>query len=354
MNALPASAIAQGEDALREIAALDQAHGEDLGALGVLLLRTESMASSKIESVEASLDDYARALHGSRANASATSMAAATSALGALLTQIDGRERIDADSLLAAHAALMADDPTERDYAGRWRDMQNWIGGSDHSPRNALFVPPPPDLVESYVDDLLRFANRDDLPTLAQAAISHAQFESIHPFTDGNGRIGRALINAILRRRRATTRVVVPLASALVARRERYFDHLGAYRDGDVEPIVRDFALASRIAAAESRTTVQRLMEISLEWSDVVGRVRAGSAAAKLLAILPAQPVVAADDVAAATGAPLSSVYAAIERLDKAGVLRPLTNRKREQIWGATLILQELDELGARIARAWG
>ncbi|EXG80597.1 Fic family protein [Cryptosporangium arvum] len=354
VNALPASAIAQGEDALREIAALDQAHGEDLGALGVLLLRTESVASSKIESVEASLDDYARALHGSRANASATSMVAATSALGALLTETDGRKRIDADSLLAAHAALLADDPAERDYAGRWRDMQNWIGGSDHSPRNALFVPPPPDLVESYVDDLLRFANRDDLPTLAQAAISHAQFESIHPFTDGNGRIGRALINAILRRRRATTRVVVPLASALVARRERYFDHLGAYRDGDVEPIVRDFALASRIAAAESRTTAQRLTEIPLEWADAVGRVRAGSAAAKLLAILPARPVVTADDVAVATGAPLSSVYAAIERLDTAGVLRPLTNRKRDQIWGATLILEELDELGARIARAWG
>jgi Fic family protein len=121
-----------------------------------------------------------------------------------------------------------------------------------------------------------------------------------------------------------------------------------------VEPIVRDFALASRIAAAESRTTAQRLTEIPLEWADAVGRVRAGSAAAKLLAILPARPVVTADDVAAATGAPLSSVYAAIERLDTAGVLRPLTNRKRDQIWGATLILEELDELGARIARAWG
>jgi hypothetical protein len=77
-----------------------------------------------------------------------------------------------------------------------------------------------------YMNDLLVFANRDDLPVLAQAAVAHAQFESIHPFTDGNGRIGRALINAILRRRRTTSRVVVPLASALVAHRDRYFDLL--------------------------------------------------------------------------------------------------------------------------------
>jgi Fic family protein len=101
---------------------------------------------------------------------------------------------LEAKALLAAHAALMADDPSEHGYAGRWRDVENWIGGSDYSPRNALYVPPPPDAVAGYVDDLLGFVHRDDLPVLAQAAVAHAQFESIHPFTDGNGRIGRALI----------------------------------------------------------------------------------------------------------------------------------------------------------------
>ena len=108
----------------------------------------------------------------------------------------------------------MRDDPGESAYAGRLRDMQNWIGGSDHSPRGALYVPPPPETVADYLADLLDYANRDDVPTLVQAAIAHAQFESIHPFTDGNGRIGRALINTVLRRRGATTRVVIPLASA--------------------------------------------------------------------------------------------------------------------------------------------
>jgi Fic family protein len=349
---LDAPLVARIEAALTEIVALDRSHGEQLDALGVLLLRTESVASSKIESVEASLEDYARALHGSKANTSATSMVAATRALAALIDTTDQSGRINSAPLLAAHKALMIDDPSEHMYAGRWRDVQNWIGGSDYSPHNALYVPPPPDTVSSYIDDLIAFANRDDLSVLAQAAVAHAQFESIHPFTDGNGRIGRALINAILRYRRVTTRVVVPLASALVAHRDRYFDLLNAYRTGEVQPLIESFAEASRIAAAESRTTAHRLAEVPEEWLDMVGRVRAGSATAKLIALLPARPILSAEDASAAVDAPTSSVYAAIERLHEAKVLRPLSDRRRDQIWGASLILDELDDLGVRIARA--
>lgn len=351
---MPVDAVlaAEMEQALAEIVALDQSHGGQLEALGVLLLRTESVASSKIELVEAGLDDYARALYGSKANSSATAMVAATTALGALLQDTDRSGRIEAPALLAAHRALMAGEPSERDYAGRWRDMQNWIGGSDHSPRNALYVPPPPDLVPAAIADLLVFANRDDVPALAPAAVAHAQFESIHPFTDGNGRIGRALVNAILRRRRFTTRVVIPLASALVAHRDRYFDALGAYRAGDPHPLTSSFTTASRTAAAESRITAQRLTQVPDEWADLLGPVRKASAADKLLALLPARPILSADDACTLVGAPASSVYAAIERLHHAGILRPLTSRIRNQVWGATLILDELDDLGARIARA--
>lgn len=113
-----------------------------------------------------------------------------------------------------------------------------------------------------YMDDLLSSAHRDDLPALAQAAVVHAQFESIHPFTDGNGRVGRASINATLRRRRVTSRVVVPLAAAPVARREHYFALLDSYRAGDLTTVVSSFASASRITAAESRVTATRLADI--------------------------------------------------------------------------------------------
>jgi Fic family protein len=347
-----AALAADMESAMREIAALDNTHGPNLRALGTLLLRTESVASSKIESVEASLDDYARALHGIKSNASAVSMVATTEALDAMIADVEERGRVELDAITAAHKALMHGESGEADHAGKLREEQNWIGGSDDSPRGALYIPPPWEAVRAYLDDLMTFANRDDLPVLVQAAITHAQFESIHPFTDGNGRIGRALINTVLRRRRATTRVVVPLASALVAHRDRYFDLLNAYRHGDTGPLIASFAESSRVAASESRVTAARLADIPAEWAELTGTVRKGSAAARLLEILPSRPILSAEDATEALKAPTSRVYPAIERLREAGVLRPLTDRKRDQIWGAGLVLDELDDLGVRIARA--
>lgn len=341
-------------DAVREITVLDTTHAGDLQALSSMLLRTESVASSKIEHVEASMIDYAKALHGSKANSSAVSMVAATTALETMISNVSldpkgQAQDITMETLTVAHEALMRDDTMESAYAGRVRDMQNWIGGSDYSPRGALYVPPPPTTVERYMADLVAFSNRDDIPVLAQAAIAHAQFESIHPFTDGNGRIGRALVNTILRRRGATTKVVVPIASALVAQRQRYFDLLGKYRDGAPAPIIAAFAGASRIAARESQTTAKNLAEIPQQWATQVGRVRAGSATHELLGRITASPVITADDAVRTMDAGESAVYRAIDRLADAGVLVPLTDRKRDQVWGAVAILDEIEDLSTRI-----
>jgi Fic family protein len=342
----------QMEASLRAISTLDSTHGEHLAALGMILLRTESVASSKIEHVEADVNEYARALYGVRSNPSAVSMAAATEALDALIGSVDGEWDVTLDSLLRAHRALMRDDQGEQMYAGRLRDMQNWIGGSDHSPRNALYVPPPPETVGPYLADLVEFANRLDVPVLAQAAVAHAQFESIHPFTDGNGRIGRALVNTILRRRGATTRVVVPLASALVARRDQYFDVLGEYREGRLEPIISAFASASSIAARESRVTADRVAALPAAWADAVGPVRVGSAIRRLLDRLTEHPVFSAEEAEVIVGGTSSAVYRAIDQLRNAEILRPLSDRKRNQIWGVADMLDELDDLGTRIATA--
>ena len=349
---LDAALVGHLESATREITLLDGAHGAALEALAGLLLRTESVASSKIEAVEASVEDYARALHGSRANLSAMSMVAATAALQALVGSVEPGVRVSRVALTDAHRALMREDPAESRYAGRFRDVQNWIGGSDWSPRGALFVPPPPDLVDELMEDLLGFANRDDLPALLQAAVAHAQFESIHPFTDGNGRIGRALINTVLRRRGTTRRVVVPLASALVADRGRYFHQLDGYRRGELRPLVLTFAEGARIAAAESRTTAERLSALPTEWRAMAGQPRSKSAASRLLDVLLARPVLSAEDACAAVGGARSSVFTALDRLHRAGVLRPLTDRHRDQVWGAGMVLDELQDLGARIERA--
>jgi Fic family protein len=352
--ALDSESAAHLEAATSEVAKLDSSYADDLSALGTLLLRTESVASSKIEQIQANVDDYARALHGVRANASAVAMAAATTALQEMIAAVGPNIPIRLSTITAAHAALMHDDPQESASAGELRTVQNWIGGSDYSPRGALHIPPPPETVKAYMDDLVAFADRGDVPALLQAAIAHAQFESIHPFTDGNGRIGRALINAILRRRGTTTRVVVPLASALVARREDYFDALSSFRSGDIAPLVVIFVRSTRIAAAESRITAERFREIPGQWRELTGPVRRGSAAAKLLALLPGTPILSSDDAVALVDAPRSSVFDAIGRLRDAGVLRALTDRRRDQIWGAGSILDELGDLDMRIARAMG
>ncbi|CAN0433069.1 unnamed protein product, partial [Phaeothamnion confervicola] len=224
-----------------------------------------------------------------------------------------------------------------------------WIGGSNYSPRNALYVPPPPELVEEYMDDLVRFANRTNLPALAQAAIAHAQFESIHPFTDGNGRVGRALAGAVIRQRGVARRVVVPIASALVARRDEYFETLNRYRDGDAEPIIRAFARSSIVAAEEASVTAERLVVMPQQWAEATASPRAGSAPAALLASLPSSPVFTADDIESRLGLSTPATYRAIERLANAGVIRPLTSRTRNQIWGTGDLLDELEDLGVRI-----
>jgi Fic family protein len=337
--------------ARRAIIGLDARHGNRLGALGRLLLRTEAVSSSRIERVDATLEDYARATVGSRANAGALSMVAATEALTTMVDRAGLSGAIEEEALLAAHRTLLADDPMDGRYAGAYRTMQNWIGGSDYSPRDAIHVPPPPGTVPEYMTDLLAFANRDDVDPIVQAAIAHAQFESVHPFTDGNGRIGRALITAILRRRGLTTVVVVPIASALAARRSRYFSLVNEYRQGSLAPFVRELATAGLVAAEEAGRTAEQIERLPGLWAREVAP-RAGSSAALLLDALLDDPVLTTARARAITGRAASSVGSAVKQLVDAGVLLPLTERTRDQAWVATDVLLELSDLEERIGAA--
>ena len=349
---LTASLMTQMEGALAEITALDANAGQSLASLGLLLLRTESVASSKIELVEASVQDFARALHGDKSNESAVSMVSATKALASMIDDSSEAKPIKVSSLLNAHKTLMQFDVSEKKYAGKFREVQNWIGGSNYSPLNTLFIPPPPERVSALMTDLMKFCNRDDLPALVQATIAHAQFETIHPFTDGNGRIGRALINAVLRRRGITEHVVLPLATALVAQRQTYFDVLDSYRRGDVSSLLSAFAHSARIAARQSHVTARNLEFIFSQWKVFESEFRSDSATYRLFAKLSEMPIFSVDDAIEVLDIAPSSVYVAIENLYRRGVIDPLTSRKRNQIWGATAILDEIEDLSSRTAIA--
>jgi Fic family protein len=272
---------------------------------------------------------------GLKSNNSATSMVAGTKAITAMIDRAGAEGRIVLGQLLDAHRVLMAGDELDEPYSGRLRDVQNWIGGSDHSPRGAIHVPPPSDTVAAYMDDLVAYANRDDMPVLAQAAVVHAQFECIHPFTGGNGRIGRGLINAIVRRRGLTTTTVVPFASAMLAHRERYFDLLNDYRTGALHPFVSDVARSAAVASDAATISAAALVALPAYWS-TLSKPRRGSTAAAVLDKLLDHPVISADDAAQLTGAKSTATYEALARLGHDGVVHEVRARKRDRIWAAS------------------
>ena len=347
---LNSAAISRSEAAIGAISALDNTHGKTLTSLDRLLIRAESIASSKIENIFATSEEYARALYGNNSNSSAVAMVAGTEALTSLIASVGPGKMITESAIKGAHRTLMKMVPREQGSAGKYRLVQNWVDGSNYSPLGALFVPPPPENVERLMQDLVAFANRDDLPALAQAAITHAQFETIHPFADGNGRIGRALVNAILRRKGITTRVIVPIASFLVANRSAYFEDLNRYREGHIESLLTRFANAAITASIEAGRTATILSVLPSLWRKKLGTVRSGGSTSRLLEGLISKPVFAAEDLFGVIGKNPTSTYNAISKLHGVGILVPLSERKRNQIWGAIDVLRELDELDHRIA----
>lgn len=336
------------EAALMAVARLEAGFGQHLAPLADFLLRSESVASSKIEHIDAGWRAFGKAFAGGKATAEAASQLAAVRSLIQLVDAATAGP-ITLQAILDTHRLLMAPDPYA-DSPGALRGVQNWIGGSDYSPFGAMYIPPPPELVPSLMGDLLTFANRTNLPIVAQAAIAHAQFESIHPFTDGNGRIGRALISAVLRRRGLTQRVTVPLASVMLANTDDYFARLTAYRRGEADQFVGYLAGAAVHASDAAEESASHLAELPGRWRDIA-RPRSGSADETLLENLLEIPIFNADTARQITGTTDASTYKALARLADLGILEILSSGARNRVWAATDVLAELDALSDAIGR---
>ena len=206
----------------------------DTEALARLLLRAESVASSKIEGLEIGPRRLLRA-EAAREFGDDTTDITAAEILGNIDAMRHGIESVQVgssitvDLLLQIHRRLLGGTRLEH-QAGQFRTVQNWIGGSDYNPCTASFVPPPPTSVPEQMEDLVAFCNDDSLPAVAQAAVAHAQFETIHPFVDGNGRTGRTLIHLVLRRRGVATRFHPPVSLILATHAKDYVEGLTATR----------------------------------------------------------------------------------------------------------------------------
>lgn len=342
---LPGEVAEVVSEAEREVARLNQDPPEldGLEALARQLLRAESLASSRIEGLTLSHRRLAKAA----ADPEGSSDVNARSVVGNIVAMERAIEigahadQLSVDDIVTIHETLFRGTRDEA-IAGAIRTTQNWIGGDADTPRNADFIPPPPDEVRALLADLCFFMNRNDLPSVVQAAIAHAQFETIHPFPDGNGRVGRCLIHAILRRRGLAPRYVPPVSLVIGTDVGGYERGLTDYREGEDAAWCAIFAQATRTAAREAEGFAHQIEQLQDEWLARVGNPRRDAAARKLIAALPAQPII---DVPAAMGiAGVSDVAAgrALRRLEDAGILRP---ERKGQMRGRSWEARELFDL---------
>jgi Fic family protein len=342
---LPTDVLAVADEASAEIARFDAELGTEVAPFASVLLRSESASSSMIENLSSGAKSIALAELGSTEKRNATEIVGNVAAMRAALELAD---RLDGAAIIAMHTALLGD--VEPDMTGRWRTEQVWVGGTSYGPHGGSFVPPHHEHVPALMDDLVAFTRRTDLPLLVQAAIAHAQFETVHPFPDGNGRTGRALIHAMLRGHGLSRNVTVPVSAGLLTDTTGYFDTLTAYRNGDPAAIVAQLADAAFAATTNGRQLVVELRTVRRSWDDKI-KARRGASAWRLADLLVRQPVIDAATVAAELGIVAQNAHRAITPLVEAGVLTEFTGFKRNRMWQTREVLNALDDFAARAGR---
>lgn len=313
-----------------------------------ILLRTESASSSKIENLTAGARRIAAATLGVDDHDNAQLIAANMAAMRAALAhpQVDSPADI-----LIVHQAILGS--TRPDIAGTFRSQQVWIGGSSLSPHAAAFIPPHHERLPELLKDVVKFINRRDLPPLIHSALAHAQFETIHPFEDGNGRVGRVLIHTMLTKRVPLFSSTIPVSAGLLVDPQGYFSALTKFRDGDPSEIVSTVSHGALSAISNGRALARELSEISEEWAASV-KARSDSTAWRALELLLTQPVVNAEYLARSLEISDRGARNAIGVLEAAGVLRQThtrQERRRNVIWQADAVLTAMDAFAARAGR---
>jgi len=335
------SQAARAERAVRGL--LDAPGAGGLEGLARFLLRSEAIASSRIEGLAVSPQQVglaelavAQGLSGRGLSNSARLVANNITALARASAELTAGPAFTVENVCDLHAALLPDE-TEHGL----RTIQNWVGGSDWHPLDAEFVPPPPESVADLMTDLVTYGSGGAHAPLIQAGLLHAQFETIHPFRDGNGRVGRALIHTVLIRRGLTRHRVLPVSLVLLTRSDEYVAGLTNYRyagdpDSDAARtgVSRWLCLwldAIETAVEQSRRFVAELAEQRQAWDDAHARyrtklgrraaARGDSAAARLLGQLPEAPVLTARSVQTLLDVSFQTARAAVEELAQAGIL---------------------------------
>ncbi|MFC0581224.1 Fic family protein [Micrococcoides hystricis] len=347
-NAVPqleSATLARAETAASELARFDAQLGERVKNFAPVLLRSEAASSSQIENLTASARNIFSADLGLNRGRNAKDIAANTRAMEAALQLAS---KIDETSIRTMHQVLLEDHPEHT--PGSWRQEPVWIGRSASSPVGADYVAPAHERIPDLIDDLTAFAARTDLPVLVSVALAHAQFETIHPFSDGNGRAGRAFAQAMLRNRGVTQNVSIPVSAGLLAEVDGYYAALTEYRAGDPTPIVEAFAQATLDAIENTRQLVAEIDAIRVSWEDRL-TVRRNSNAWRLLDIITEQPVLTAAKTAELLGSKMPNVYPPLKALVDAGILQSKHEHNMGPFWRSDEVLHAIDRFAERAGR---
>ena len=348
-----AADIADAEAAVRALNNAGTTH-VSLEGLARFLLRAESVGSSKIEGLEAATRRLAQAeaaiaLGGDANDRVAVEVIGNIAAMESAVKLAANTNRFDLGDLLSVHRTLMDNSPTP-ELGGVVREEQNWIGGSSFNPCSAAFIPPPSEYLPDLLADLLDYVNGNDHSPLVQAAIAHAQFETLHPFADGNGRTGRALIHVVLRRRGLAPTFVPPISLMLATWSDDYVNGLMTFRhlskpdstDRSAATVewLHMFATATSRACQDAEAYSEDIDEITATWHSKLGRVRANSSTDLLLRVLPGAPIVTVESASKLINRSKARTTDAVNALASTGVLRQRNvGRQRYRVFEATEVL---------------
>ena len=333
-------------------------------SLARLLLCAESVASSRIEGLVIGgrrllRADAARQMGEDPGDVTAVEVLGNIDAMTWGVAAVEPGGQITVEMLLEVHRRLLAGTNID-EHGGRIRKVQNWIGGSSYNPCSAAFVPPPPEIVATLLEDLCAFCNEDSLPALAQAAIAHAQFETIHPFVDGNGRTGRALIHQVLRRRGYGQLVLPPVSLVLAASSMDYVNGLtGTRYDGAADSDaaraglnrwIAFFASACGQAVEHATLFNEDVRALQSSWRQRIGIVRRDSAVQMLIEALPAAPALTVGTAAELISRSFQATSQGIDRLVAAGVLSQVSVGRRNRAFESLELIEAFNSLERRVA----
>lgn len=313
-----------------------------------MYIRKEAVLSSQIEGTQSSLSDL---LLFESAEAPGVPIDDVTEVSCYVAAMNYGLERLkefplSLRLLREIHAKLMANARGGNKQPGEFRTSQNWIGGS--RPGKARFVPPPPELLMDCLGALEKFLHDDTvkLPVLVKAALAHVQFETIHPFLDGNGRLGRLLITFMLCVDGLLKEPMLYLSLYLKTNRQAYYDHLQSVREtGDWESWVK-FFLQGVIETATQATDTARAMVAMFEQDSAV-IAASGKSTATLQATyasLQHQPVTNTRRLREATGKPLPTILRALDTLQQLGIIRETSGKERNRVFVYSAYLDILSQ----------